>query len=202
MVPIGINEPYLILPEKLQKDTFIKNVEGVHSLYDLFYVVKIISKMKNWSKVKSSGGAAAADADNMNAEIETMQAAAQPSTSRGKKKVCPLNRGIPILEQTIAILPSLHKNVQKMDKSLPPIMDEFLKELCRNFSTFVQFVQPAQFWDKYRLKTKRKPKRTKAEESSDESDNGGEDSDGGGTITTMESSCLQNNLSDEDFDDL
>lgn len=157
--------------------------------------------MKNWSKVKSSGGAST-DADNMNAEIENMQAAAQPptTTGRGKKKVCPLNRGIPVLEQTIAILPALHKNAQKMDKSLTPIMDEFLKELCRNFSTFVQFVQPAQFWDRYRLKTKRKPRRTKEDESS-ESENGG-DSDGEGTITTMESSFLQNNLSDEDFDDL
>lgn len=157
--------------------------------------------MKNWSKVKSSGGAST-DADNMNAEIENMQAAAQPptTTGRGKKKVCSLNRGIPVLEQTIAILPTLHKNAQKMDKSLTPIMDEFLKELCRNFSTFVQFVQPAQFWDRYRLKTKRKPRRTKEDESSD-SENGG-DSDGEGTITTMESSFLQNNLSDEDFDDL
>lgn len=191
-----------MIPEKLQKDTFVKNPEGVHSLSDLIYVVKIISRMKNWSKVKSSGGGS--DADNMNAEIETMQAAAQPSTSgggRGKKKVCPLNRGIPILEQTIAILPNLYRNLEKMDKSLSPVMDDFLKELCRNFSTFVQFVQPAQFWNKYR--TKKKPRKPKPDESSDESDNGGgADSDGEGTITTMESSCMQNNLSDEDFDDL
>lgn len=191
------------LLEKLQKDTFIRNVEGVHSLYDLFYVMKIISRMKNWSKVKSSG-TAGTDPDNMNEEIANMQKeaeAAKASTSRGRKKISPLNRGIPVLEQTIAILPSLYKNVEKVDKSLPPIMEEFLKELCRNFSTFVQFVQPAQFWNKYRPTTKKKARKTKPDESSEDEDEN-EGSDGEGTITTMESSCMQNNLSDEDFDDL
>lgn len=192
------------IAEKLQKDVFIKNAEGVHSLYDLFYVVKTIARMKNWSKVKSSGGAAT-DADDMNADIENMQAAAasKATTGRGgKKKVCPLTRGIPVLEQTIAILPALYRNAQRMDKSLPPIMDEFLSELCRNFSTFVQFVQPAQFWDRYRLPSKKKkPRKARADESSEESENDC-GSDGEGTITTMESSCMQNNLSDEDFDDL
>lgn len=208
---MGVTEVISSLAGKFQKDTFIKNAEGIHSLYDLFYVVKIICRMKNWSKVKSTGGAASAGDADMNAEIEqaaaAAAAAAQPSTSssgRGKKKVNPLNRGIPILEQTIAILPALYKNVQKMDKSLTPIMDEFLKELCKSFSTFVQFVQPPQFWDKYRVKAKRKPRRTQAEESSDEDEedeDGAGGSDGEGTVTTMES-CLQNNLSDEDFDDL
>lgn len=187
----------------------MKNAEGVHSLCDLFYVVKLIARMKNWSKVKASGGGGGAgDPDNMNAEIETMQAAAQPSTSgRGKKKVCPMNRGIPVLEQTIAILPALYRNAEKMDKSLMPFMDDFLKELCRSFSTFVQFVQPATFWNRYRpmTTTKKKARKPKPDESSDDSDNGGGgggDSDNEGTITTMESSCVQNNLSDEDFDDL
>lgn len=205
---IGLNVPLIFFiklvnfAEKLQKDTFIKNAEGVHSLYDLFYVVKIICRMKNWSKVKSTG--MPADADNMNEEIASMQkeaaeaAAAQASTSRGKKKISPLNRGIPTLEQTIAILPNLYKHAERLDKSLPPIMDEFLKELCRSFSTFVQFVQPAQFWNKYRPTSKKKARKPKPDESS-ESEN---ESDGEGTITTMESTCLQNNLSDEDFDDL
>lgn len=185
--------------EKFQKDTFIKNAEGVHSLYDLFYVMKLICRMKNWSKVKSTG--TAADPDNMNEDIANMQKEAQPSTSRGgKKKVNPLTRGIPILEQTISILPNLYRNVEKIDKSLPSIMDEFLKELCRNFSTFVQFVQPPQFWNKHRPTTKKKARRPKADESSEsENDSDGE---GGRTITTMESTCLQNNLSDEDFDDV
>lgn len=184
------------LAEKLQKDTFIKNAEGINSLYDLFYVMKIICRMKNWSKVKSTG--AAADPDNMNDEIANMQQAAQPSTSRGKKKACPLNRGIPVLEQTVAILPNLYKSAEKLDKCLPPIMDEFLKELCRYFSTFVQFLQPAQFWNKYRPTSKKKARKAKPDESSEDEN----ESDGEGTITTMDSSCLQNNLSDEDFDDL
>lgn len=155
--------------------------------------------MKNWSKVKSTG--TATDPDNMNDEIANMQKEAQASTSRGgKKKANPLARGIPILEQTISILPTLYRSVEKVDnKSLPLIMDDFLRELCRYFSTFVQFVQPAQFWNKYRPTTKKKAK-PKPDESS-ESDNDS-DGEGGRTITTMESACLQNNLSDEDFDDV
>lgn len=72
----------IAINEKLQKDTFIKNAEGVASLYDLFYVVKIIAKMKNWSKVKSTG-TTGGEGSEMSAEIESMQAAAAAQAAGG-----------------------------------------------------------------------------------------------------------------------
>lgn len=94
--------------------------------------------MKNWSKVKSTG-TAVADSENVAEEIEKMQKEAQPSTSggRGKKKIPPINRGIPVLEQTIAILPAFNKQIEKLDKNLVPFFNDFLNVLCKKFSSFV-----------------------------------------------------------------
>lgn len=140
----------VIIKEKLEKDKFRKNQNGIETFKDLLIIFKMICDKRGESKIAVNKPDNPADC--MDGELDeemqgtTTQNAPQKSGGGRKKQITiSLNDAIPIVEKMISIYPTFAKLMFEYEPSLKSLIDELSISITQNFASFIEF-STNEFW--------------------------------------------------------
>ncbi|EDW88923.1 uncharacterized protein LOC6528145 isoform X1 [Drosophila yakuba] len=169
-----------LLAEKTRDSAFINNPGALIVVQDMLFIMRrICFCTKGKGKEKSSRG----EGDNSDEGEDGPSEAPPPpprpeageATARGRGRKADLSEEpLKQLERCLRYVEETHRNLQPvMSPELRHTFESFCRALAMRFPNYIEFAQPAQFWQKFRSSKAPKggrKKRRRMEEDEDESD--------------------------------
>ncbi|XP_016963572.1 uncharacterized protein LOC108033648 [Drosophila biarmipes] len=170
-----------LLAEKTRDSAFIGNPDALIVVQDMLFIMRrICFRTKGKGKEMSSRG----EGDNNDdGEEETLEAPAPPpkpaageAPARGRgRKADNSEEPLKQLERCLRYVEETHRNLKSvMSPELKHTFENFCHALAMRFPNYIEFAQPAEFWQKYRSsktpKGGRKKRRRMDDDAEDESE--------------------------------
>ncbi|KAH8357316.1 hypothetical protein KR200_000648 [Drosophila serrata] len=148
-----------LLAEKTKDQTFVNTPGAMAVVQDMLFIMRRICFLtKSKGKEKSTRG----EGDNEAGEDEPVEIAPPPnpepstSTSKGTgrgrpKRTDSSEEPLKQLERCLRYVEETHRNLKSvMNNDLKHSFDNFCRALAMRFPNYIDFAQPAHFWQKYR----------------------------------------------------
>ncbi|KAH8334321.1 hypothetical protein KR059_008824 [Drosophila kikkawai] len=150
-----------LLAEKTKDEAFVNTPGAMAVVQDMLFIMRrICFRTKSKGKEKSTRGEGDEDGEDEPVEAPPPAPSAEPtpSTSTGKapgrgraRKTDSSEEPLKQLERCLRYVEETHRNLKsKMNKDLKHSFDNFCRALAMRFPHYIDFAQPAHFWQKYR----------------------------------------------------
>ncbi|XP_043063903.1 uncharacterized protein LOC108089846 isoform X2 [Drosophila ficusphila] len=172
-----------LLAEKTRDSAFVSNPGALIVVQDMLFIMRrICFQTKSSGKEKSSRGEGDNDDEGENEPMEATPPPPKPASgeaaARGRgRKAESSEEPLKQLERCLRYVEETHRNLKSaMTPELRHTFDSFCRALAMRFPNYIEFAQPAQFWQKYRsTKTSKGAKKKRRRIGGDADDDSEED---------------------------